>query len=418
MEECNNILHNADLQAVISALGRMRAQHQNRPLHQPSITVNELDHALVHNTQHRDTLEKLGYHLGRQHYGKILREEAVLMPASSNAQPNLGGRPSLVQNADSVALVQKALDTHTKESERIVVIGRGAKRRMVVAKHLVKTKHRLWCENAALHSAMSWASFHRIMKLHFPYVRNPRRNTDVCKHCKVFTKELLPRALKCMKRNREHLESICARYFANLDSQVRQANQPQDDVKYLEKFQLYVAQKERDSRQDPLRTDMSRSSRIALHAAEAQCLHTLKPHVELCLAYEWHRLSARRQGDFVKNLREGGLPRSTALLQVDFKENVKYPMSPDETSEEWHAQNKLSLTVFGANALLPKTPVLCPSNFFQPCLLVGFLEIVLFVCLSLAGCRAAQDWRRLFGDLHSPRHRNFGSRLPSRKTDD
>lgn len=41
-------------------------------------------------------------------------------------------------------------------------------------------------------------------------------------------------------------------------------------------------------------------------------------------------------------------------MQVDFKENVKYPMSPDETGDEWHAQNKLSLTVFGANALVPK----------------------------------------------------------------
>jgi hypothetical protein len=47
------------------------------------------------------------------------------------------------------------------------------------------------------------------------------------------------------------------------------------------------------------------------------------------------------------------LPSGTALLHVDFKENIKYPMGPDETSEEWHAQNKLSLTVFGANASVP-----------------------------------------------------------------
>ena len=53
------------------------------------------------------------------------------------------------------------------------------------------------------------------------------------------------------------------------------------------------------------------------------------------------------------NMREAGLPRNVVLIQVDFKENIEYPLSPNETSEEWHAQNKLSLTIFGANALVP-----------------------------------------------------------------
>ena len=75
--------------------------------------------------------------------------------------------------------------------------------------------------------------------------------------------------------------------------------------------------------------------------------------MELLDAYSWHQTSARRQSQFAHKLREE-LPKGFALLQMDFKENVKYPLSPSETSEEWHAQNKLSLTVFGANALVPK----------------------------------------------------------------
>ena len=101
------------------------------------------------------------------------------------------------------------------------------------------------------------------------------------------------------------------------------------------------------------RLSLSLTDRISLHSSEAQAAHSLKGHVELLDAYSWHQTSARRQSQFAHKLREE-LPKGFALLQMDFKENIKYPLNPSEISEEWHAQNKLSLTVFGANALVPK----------------------------------------------------------------
>lgn len=81
-------------------------------------------------------------------------------------------------------------------------------------------------------------------------------------------------------------------------------------------------------------------------------MHELKGHIELFEAYQWRQLSALRQSAYVASLRENPPPR-TAVLHTDFKENVKYPLGLDETREKWRAQNKLSLTVFGANASVP-----------------------------------------------------------------
>ncbi|CAE7522463.1 unnamed protein product [Symbiodinium sp. CCMP2456] len=87
---------------------------------------------------------------------------------------------------------------------------------------------------------------------------------------------------------------------------------------------------------------------------EAATVHEMKAHVALVEAYRWHQISARRQDAALTSRVSGtGLGMNEALLQVDFKENVRYPLSKEETGDEWHAQNKLSLTVFGGFARVP-----------------------------------------------------------------
>ena len=91
---------------------------------------------------------------------------------------------------------------------------------------------------------------------------------------------------------------------------------------------------------------------LSLHEKEAKLLHKLKGHCELIEAYNWHKLSAERQADFTKKLLDELGPED-AYFHFDFKENVRYPMSKEETGDEWHAQNKLSLTVFGCVVYTP-----------------------------------------------------------------
>ena len=278
------------------------------------------------------------------------RDKAV----TAEAAVNKGGRPSKVQNKQVVELVRAELNKHIKESERVVVVGRGASKRMVVAKHLEKSRHRLWREAPNLHQQMGYNTLKQILKLHFPHVRNARRSTDICKHCKNFEKYLVPAAKRQCVQSRKDLQTILPTYFHAFDAapQVQALKQQNDDTALVDRMWRYIEQL---SSQPPAgdRLSLSLTDRISLHSSEAQAAHSLKGHVELLDAYSWHQTSARRQSQFAHKLREE-LPKGFALLQMDFKENVKYPLSPSETSEEWHAQNKLSLTVFGANALVPK----------------------------------------------------------------
>ena len=336
---------------IVRALGELRAQHEkDGPLYKPSVTVNELDHAVVHSFPGLQQIRNCQHQMGDKHYKSILQEKAPLKQDSS-VTSNLGGRPSLVPAADVIAFAKEILDENTKESERVVIVGRGSKRKMVIAKHLTQTKYRIWCSNKKLRQRISWTTFRRMLRIHFPHVRNPRRNTDVCSHCKTYRTVVLPTAKKCVQKIREALCRVCPMYFQAFDNK---AHTLEDDGEFFEIFRAFIHPREQTAARDDMRKDLSRTVRLRLHSLEAEALRRLTPQVELVQAYEWHQVSARRQSLFLKSMRDGALPRSTALVQVDFKENVKYPMSPDETGDEWHAQSKLSLTVFGANALVPK----------------------------------------------------------------
>lgn len=74
------------------------------------------------------------------------------------------------------------------------------------------------------------------------------------------------------------------------------------------------------------RQQLPLGSRLALHSTEAQSIHVLKAHVELLEAYRWHQISARRQDNMHAALRNGTLEHNALLVQMDFKENVRYPM--------------------------------------------------------------------------------------------
>ena len=261
----------------------------------------------------------------------------------------------MAHNPDIIAKVKDIVSKNVKDSERIAVIGRGQKRRMVVAEHLTSSKHKLWSQHPVLHKNMAFPAFCKVMKIYLPHVRGAKRNTDVCKHCKHFTKYLVPCARKASLKARKALEAVVPTYFEAFDSteMVRSLINSKDDVELLRRFHGFVRQRNSNAMEDPQRERLSLNDRWALHSSEARSLHILKPHLDLLEAYEWHRVSARRQADYLASLRSA-LPPKTAVLQMDFKENVKYPLSPNETSEEWHAQNKLSLTVLGANALVPK----------------------------------------------------------------
>jgi hypothetical protein len=147
--------------------------------------------------------------------------------------------------------------------------------------------------------------------------------------------------------------------------------------------------------QDPVRQTLSRAARLSLFEAEARALHKLKGHCDLLEAYLWHRTTADRQKAQVRHVFEN-LSESEAYFHFDFKENVRYPMSKEETGDEWHAQNKLSLTVFGC---VVHTPGRKNTNFL---LISDVLDhdsqmarLLLTKILTTVKSKAAYNWEQV-----------------------
>ena len=166
---------------VLSFLGELREAVSERlrtsQVSTPSISVADLDRAVCRLPSTRDQIKEWGYNISARRYTAA---QAAPPPALSLAPRNVGGRPSKVNNEKCISAVRTVIAKYLKESERIVVIGRGVRRRMVLAKHLTKKRYSIFLAERELQDLMGKESFRRIMKIHFPHVRNPRRKTDVC----------------------------------------------------------------------------------------------------------------------------------------------------------------------------------------------------------------------------------------------
>ena len=65
-------------------------------------------------------------------------------------------------------------------------------------------------------------------------------------------------------------------------------------------------------------------------------------------------LSARRQQECLKQLMGGGLAIGDTLLIFDWKEKIRLPIGPQETSAMWHCQQKYAISCFGCCVLSHK----------------------------------------------------------------
>ena len=98
-----------------------------------------------------------------------------------------------------------------------------------------------------------------------------------------------------------------------------------DCSKSVRELWEYLEKSNRGAPNDSERRALGSSKQLALHKVEARMLHEVKPHIETLKLYEWHMLSARRQGECLKSIRDGGLPAHALLIHFDYKENVRYP---------------------------------------------------------------------------------------------
>ncbi len=334
--------------ALVKSLGTLRATHasHNSQLHLPKISVADMDKAIVFASLPLQVLQGLNYDIGRAQHRKVQSEN---LTGSSRV-----GRKSKVQDDALVNTVGKLLQKYANDSSKVVCIRDNGRKTLVCAKVLSKKVWQIWKAEPDVRAQMSWSTFLKITRARFPQFRKPSRKTDVCSHCRTLKRHIAPRAFKEYKKRRQGIEQHCPEYFSTLDAApdfatLVQTDKVEDIVLQTHRF---ISLRNSNASSDPARSGLSRTARFDLFSAEARALHKLRGHCDLLRAYQWHRTTSNRQKASAQRILDH-LRDTEAYMHFDFKENVRYPMSKEETGDEWHAQNKLSLTVFGCNVHTP-----------------------------------------------------------------
>ena len=163
---------------LVASLGELRSSvaeaFKKSRHHLPSISMADLDRVVCQLPVSAEQLRRWGF---------VIFQKGVAA-ARSALPPNVGGRPSKVSDKSLQELVRKTLEAYLKDSERVLVVGRGMNKKMVLAQHLTKKRNAIYNVESALSSAMSRETFRKVMKIHFPHVKNPRRLTDICASCR------------------------------------------------------------------------------------------------------------------------------------------------------------------------------------------------------------------------------------------
>ena len=138
----------------------------------------------------------------------------------------------------------------------------------------------------------------------------------------------MPQAIKFMQRSAQDLAAIDPKYFDRFhaSAETKSASKAIDRYPFLCLYHAFI-QHENFHHENIARGSFSPAVCLQLHQTEAKVLHELKAHLELLAAYRWHQISARRQESSFQKLRNGELQGAAMLVQFDFKENVRYPVS-------------------------------------------------------------------------------------------
>ena len=176
-------LDNQTCTQIVGRLGQLRAavadKFRRSRIQDPSISVAQLDNAVSGLPVTLQRLNDWGYDIGKASYRNACREPSAL-PQEASGKRKPTGRPSKVSDAKLHQLVRETLAPYLQESEKVIVVGRGPRRTLVLAKHLSKKRLQIYDHEKNLYQNMSKDTFLRILKIHFPHVKSPRRLTDVC----------------------------------------------------------------------------------------------------------------------------------------------------------------------------------------------------------------------------------------------
>ena len=323
-----------------------------------SVLVEDLDFKMSNEgTWSRAFLKREGYHIGQKAWKSVIKRTKQNQKKTwqEKRASRRGGRPSKMTE-DVLRVSRKLLEKHSKPGSKVARVHRNmdgsfgphhargdqSQEAAVPSHSLLTTPARLYKEEPEIRKHLSRKSFYVLLKRHFADFRSGQRRTDVCSHCQCYWQEIVPRFHRDLRKIQTDLKAVYPLYFQHF------VEQEHSDVG--EEAQCVLTYIRRHARNFADERRLSGCDQLQLYSfTEAPAEVLLKGHLSLLKSYLWHMLSARRQQNVLQALM-ADLPEKTTLLVYDWKEKIRLPLGPNETSDMWHAQQKYAISCFGCSS--------------------------------------------------------------------
>lgn len=214
------------------------------------------------------------------------------------------------------------------------------------------SRGRLWARSPAMQALVSRDVWYRHLKArHANFVRLKCR-TDVCTFCHKYDKVLLPSLKRDIEASRSSVQQIQEDYFARLDehwdAMKAQGRTDPDDrcsLQYVKFCKLYMDRCASTRMRQPSAPGTI-ARRQDLKEAEAAASTTLQKYQDILECCAHHFASVRRQHEARESL-ETLLAEDAVLVQLDYMENMTWPLGPEEASDWFWATSRESMTTLG-----------------------------------------------------------------------
>ena len=305
-------------------------------------------------------VQKQGYNIGRIRWDASGRDR---MPERAPR-----GRKSKQDDEVQIARVRAALEEHSQGSSRLC-FNRQAGEWMLV-NTLTADKTHIFNQQDAVSANMSLSTMSRIMRKHLANYKPAWVESDWCIYCHDLDRKVMPQVKEAVAQHRQVLTGYMEHYFEAFDNYVTSASLSEKPGLHLRELQHYIWH---HCERDPCRkhqggdfpcgqgrlrargSGFPQRRRTDLHGAEAEACNHLRGLSKLLDSYLFHRSANEHQKPVLTQLQTKPEAGHVTLLS-DWKELVTLPIRARQTGEEFYAQARKEISVFGCVLSERKAP--------------------------------------------------------------
>lgn len=223
---------------------------------------------------------------------------------------------------------------------------------VVKVHNLKRSRHKLWACSREMRQLMCKSIWYEhLSKYHQMFVRLKCR-TDVCTFCHKYDRTVLPQLRRQLEACKKKILELEPEYFLRLNTQwaeLVQAGRADPDgelsLQYVSMLVEFI-DKCAAARTKVRIAPGTVKKRQDLKEAEAAASHALKGDMQLLRSCANHFATVKRQNQQREAL-EDCLPQSCLLVQLDFMQNMSWPLGPEEAQDWWWATARESMTTLG-----------------------------------------------------------------------